>query len=154
MQRAGGSDFHAAAAGDHAELAATVTGPDGAVFVKGACSQLGVRSLRYELSANNAASRRHAPAVLWTFETGGWLVAGFEHCDGRHADLSPGSADLDLLDAAVDVLAATAAPAGSWFSPQDRLGFDHPAIHGDTLVHTDLNPANLIVTADGLKVVD
>jgi hypothetical protein len=29
--------------------------------------------------------------VEWHFETGGWLVVGFEHCAGPHADLSPGS---------------------------------------------------------------
>lgn len=40
------------------------------------------------------------------------------------------------------------------FSPSARLGFSHPAMDGDALVHTDLNPANLIVTSGGLRIVD
>ncbi|MEU4473185.1 hypothetical protein [Micromonospora sp. NPDC023888] len=34
------------------------------------------------------------------------------------------------------------------FSPKVRLGFGHPAMDGDRLAHTDLGPANLIVTED------
>jgi hypothetical protein len=124
------------------------------MFVKGASSPLGVRSLRYEVQANRNVNRRYAPAVLWDLEAHGWLVAGFEHCDGRPGDLSPGSPDLSLLSAALPELAGQPAPDGPWLRPHARLGFDHPALHGDTLVHTDLNPANLIVTADGLRIVD
>jgi hypothetical protein len=79
---------------------------------------------------------------------------GFEHCDGPHADLSPGSPDLDLLGKALAALSKTQAPDVGLFNPKGRLGFEHPAMDGDTLVHTDLCPANLIVTPDGLRIVD
>lgn len=154
LQRAGGSDITPAATGNHAELAVSVGGPNGSVFVKGASSPLGVRSLRYEVQVNRNVDRRYAPAVLWDLEAHGWLVAGFEHCNGRPGDLSPGSCDLTLLSSALPELVGPPASGGPWLSPHARLGFDHPALHGDTLVHTDLNPANLIVTADGLRIVD
>jgi Ser/Thr protein kinase RdoA (MazF antagonist) len=130
----------AAATGDHAEIASTVTGTGGSVFIKAARSELGVRSLRYEMLVSKAVKQPYSPAVEWHFEEAGWLVVAFEHLDGRHADLTPGSPDLDWLDQTLHHLAATAAPDS--------------AMDGDTLVHTDLNPANLIVTAHGLKVVD
>lgn len=149
-------EFHVApaATGDHAEIAATVTGAAGTVFVKAAHSDFGVRSLRFELRVSEAVDGPYSPAVEWNFEADGWLVVGFEHCAGPHADLSPGSPDLDLLGEALTVLGGTPAPDVPLFSPKARLGFEHPAMDGDALVHTDLGPANLIVTPHGLRIVD
>lgn len=143
-----------APSGDHAEIAATVKGPAGKVFVKAASSDLGVRSLRYELLASRAVPLSCSPTVEWNFESQGWHAIGFEHCQGRHAQLSPGSPDLDLLSSALKELAETPAPGQFWYSPSARLGFTDPAMDGDTLIHTDLNPANLIVTPQGLRIVD
>jgi hypothetical protein len=152
--RVGGLHVTPATTGDHAEIAATISGANGTVFVKAACTDFGVRSLRFELRVSEAVSGSHSPAVAWHFETAGWLVVGFEHCEGPHADLSPGSPDLDLLGEALTMLGETPAPNVPLFSPKARLGFAHPAMDGDTLVHTDLGPANLIVTPNGLRIVD
>jgi hypothetical protein len=152
--RVGESHVIPAATGDHAEIAATVAGTRGTVFVKAAHSDFGVRSLRYELRVSEAVSRSLSPAVHWNFEAAGWLVVGFEHCAGPHADLSPGSPDLDLLEDALTTLSRTPVPDVPLFSPKERLGFEQPAMAGDTLVHTDLGPANLIVTSHGLRIVD
>lgn len=44
-----------------------------------------------------------APHLLWQVEAAGWLMLGFEHVDGRHANLSPGSPDILLvIDALVE----------------------------------------------------
>ncbi|GAA4609656.1 hypothetical protein BJY16_007436 [Actinoplanes octamycinicus] len=152
--RVGGSHAVPAGTGDHAEIAATVTGTNGTAFVKAAHSDFGIRSLRFELRVSEAVSVPHSPAVQWHFETAGWLVVAFEHCAGPHADLSPSSPDLDLLGEALEVLGKAQAPDVGLFSPKGRLGFEHPAMDGDTLVHTDLGPANLIVTSRGLRIVD
>lgn len=143
-----------ATTGDHAEIAATITGAHGRVFVKAARSEFGVRSLRYELRVSEAVSGSHSPAVKWHFEADGWLVVAFEHLAGPHADLSPGSTDLDLLAAILQDLGETPAPDARLFMPNERFGFAHPAMDGDTLVHTDLTSANLIVTPHGLRIVD
>lgn len=154
VERAGGNRITPASDGDHAEIAATVAGPDRAVFVKAATSELGLRSLRYELLVSEVIDRPYSPAVEWQLETSGWLVVGFEHCDGPHADLSPGSRDLDQLTTVLEDLGRTPAPGRTWFSPATRLGFTNPAMDGEMLVHSDLNPANLIVTSRGLRIVD
>ncbi|WP_436536254.1 phosphotransferase family protein [Actinoplanes sp. HUAS TT8] len=143
-----------ATAGAHAEVAATVIGTDRKVFVKAAHTDFGIRSLRYEQRVGEAISVPHSPAVEWHFEAAGWLVVAFEQCEGRHADLSPASPDLELLDEFLQIIGKTPAPDVPLFSPKARIGFEHPAMDGDTLVHTDLAAANLIVTPDGLRVVD
>jgi hypothetical protein len=142
--------------GDHAEIAAAVTGPNDRAFVKAASTDLGVRSLRYELEASEAVAKtlRYAPAVKWAFEADGWLVVGTEQLDGAHPDLSPGSVDLAIFARALNELQETPAPDGTWYSPKGRLGFSHPAMDGGMLVHSDLNPSNMLVTADGLRIVD
>ncbi|MFG1995642.1 phosphotransferase [Actinoplanes sp. NPDC048988] len=152
--RVGGTHVTPATTGDHAEMAATVTGTNGRVFVKAASTDFGVRSLRFELRVSEAISGPLSPAVLWHFEAADWLVVGYEHCEGPHADLSPGSPDLDLLGEALTVLGETPTPDVPLFSPKARLGFEHSTMNGDTLVHTDLCPANLIVTPHGLQIVD
>lgn len=152
--RVGAAHAVPATTGDHAEIAATVTGTEGTIFVKAAHTDFGVRSLRFELGVSEVVSGSHSPAVEWHFEAAGWLVVGFEHCEGPHADLSPESPDLDLLDNALTMLGQTPAPDVPLFSPKARLGFEHRAMGGDTLVHTDLGPANLIVTPHGLRIVD
>ncbi|MFF0255941.1 aminoglycoside phosphotransferase [Micromonospora zamorensis] len=153
-ERIGGTfDVTPASSGNHAEIASTVTGPAGPIFVKAASGELSVRSLRYELAATRIIDR-HPPAVLWQFESDGWLVVATEHLAGPHPDLSPGSTDLGLLVATLKALQETPAPNGAWFTPAARLGFTHPAMDGETLIHSDLNPANLIVTPLGLRIVD
>ena len=47
--RIGGLYVTPATTGDHAEIAATITGTNGTVFVKAARTDFGVRSLRFEL---------------------------------------------------------------------------------------------------------
>ena len=142
-----------ASVGDHAEVAATVAGPGTTVFVKAAFA--GIQSLRFELAATKAiAGIPYPPKVQWHFEADGWLVVGTECLRGPHPDLSPGSRDLELFAAALGELQKTPAPSGNWFSPAARCGFEIPAMEGDILVHSDLNPTNLIVTPDGLRVVD
>ncbi|GAA2712078.1 phosphotransferase [Micromonospora olivasterospora] len=153
-ERVGGAfEVAPAASGDHAEIASTVTGPDARVFVKAASAGPGAQSLRYELSATRAVDR-HPPAVLWHFERDGWLVVGTEHLDGPHPDLSPGSPDLELLAVTLKELQETPAQGGPWFTPEGRVGFGHPAMDGRMLVHSDLNPTNLIVTQAALRIVD
>ncbi|MFC0099976.1 aminoglycoside phosphotransferase [Micromonospora marina] len=139
--------------GNHAEIASTVVGSSGKVFVKAASNGLGVQTLRYELVATRAVNW-FPPAVLWHFECNGWFVVGVEHLDGPHPDLAPGSPDLDLLQAALKALQDTPAPTGTWFTPAGRLGLALPEMEGGALVHSDMNPTNLILTSGGLRIVD
>ncbi|GAB7189014.1 hypothetical protein ATKI12_8845 [Kitasatospora sp. Ki12] len=69
---------------------------------------------RAEAAAGADLPSRVAPALLWTVETGGWLVLGFEDVDGTNPDLAPGSPGLGAVLAAVAGLGEllTPCPAG------------------------------------------
>ncbi|SEG31263.1 Phosphotransferase enzyme family protein [Thermomonospora echinospora] len=149
--------------GNHADLASTLYTADGPVFVKAARKQGDqdgpeVRSLRWE-AAINPHVNEFAPRLLWQAEAGGWLALGFEHVRGRHADFTPGSADLELLAKVIQTFQGMQAPevlAGKrverrWESVAD----DVSPLAGHTLLHSDLNPANLLIADDGrVRVVD
>lgn len=109
-------DQSSAPAGRNSEFSATLwvaggaTVPGGRVFVKGiTVGQPGVREHRHEANVNPWLPKV-APRLLWTVETTGWLMHGFEHVSGRHADLAPGSGDLPLVAGAVSALAAALSP--------------------------------------------
>ncbi|MGH3518537.1 MAG: phosphotransferase family protein [Haloechinothrix sp.] len=57
-----------------------------------------------------------APRLLWQIEKSGWLLLGFEHVAGRHANLSPGSDHLPLIAHTVSELTRELTP-----SPVDGL---------------------------------
>lgn len=113
-----------------------------------------------------------APALHWTVEQDGWLVLGLEHIEGRHPDLSPGSADTrptidtvhDLHTKLTPCPAKVASFAEHWrqLSAWQRLGRQHYAelearvfdlAEGDTLLHTDLHPLNILIDTR-VRVID
>ncbi|GAA2628474.1 phosphotransferase [Actinomadura fulvescens] len=151
-----------AAEGNHANIASTVHGGRGSVFVKAARKQAAdqdgaeVRSLRWENAINPHVSE-FAPRLLDSAEAGGWFAIIFEHVDGRRADFAPDSPDLEVLAKTVDALQSTAAPDAlkkyvqrRWESVVD----DVTPMAGDQLLHADLNPANFLITADRVYLVD
>ncbi|MEV0677210.1 hypothetical protein AB0I60_11890 [Actinosynnema sp. NPDC050436] len=124
-----------------------------------------------------------APTLLWHVDADGWLLLGFEHLAGHHADLSPDSADLPAVADAVTRIHRTPPPqtprrpmadqwtkaleielaapppnADPWSASNAGLITEWAAgapahMHGDHLVHSDLNAANFLI-ADTAKVVD
>lgn len=113
-----------------------------------------------------------APALHWTVEENGWLILGLEHVQGHHPDLSPGSADIrptidtvrDLHTKLTPCPAKVASFAEHWrqLSAWQRLGHQHYAeletrafdlAEGDTLLHTDLHPLNILI-GTRVRVVD
>ncbi|MFD0688816.1 phosphotransferase [Actinomadura fibrosa] len=146
----------AASGGSNAAFAATVTGTAGPAFVKAARrtapDQDGpqVRALRREVLINPCVPE-FAPRLLWTVEAGEWLAVGYEHIDGRHADYAPGSPDLETLTKTVRQLQGTPCPDTVAMRVERRwehLVADASAMAGDALLHTDLNPHNLLITPD------
>jgi hypothetical protein len=115
-----------------------------------------------------------APRMQFCSDAGGWLVMVFGYLDARDADLSPGSPDLTGVLAVLGEIGA--APAGGavlvtqnvaalrdkaaallgkhpgghpWDMYRAAIdGFGDNDLAGGSLVHYDLHPGNLKVTAD------
>lgn len=160
-----------ASAGRNSAFSATLRTTDGQVFCKGVeVDGPQVFMQRNEATVNLFLPEHLAPRLLWRVEQDGWLLLGFDHVPGHHADLSPASPDLPLVSNAVRRLAAVATPPPSagrravaehWATVLG--GSRHPLVgvaaraprhmHGDTLIHSDLNPWNILV-GDTARVVD
>lgn len=150
-----------APAGNHADIAATVHAAGGRLFVKAARKVSPekdgpeVRSLRNEARVNPHMTE-FAPRLHWTVDAGGWLVLGFEHVDGRHADFAPGSPDLDILAKTVTALQSTRCPDVVQMRVERRWATvteDVSPMAGTALLHTDVNAENLLITPDGRAVL-
>ncbi|MBM7774127.1 hypothetical protein JOD54_004331 [Actinokineospora baliensis] len=173
-----------ATSGRNSELAATLWTSQGRIFCKGITTASSLSVMHHnEISVSQFLPAELAPRLLWHVEEGGWLLLGFEHVTGQHADLSPGSGDIPLVTDAVNVIAQVSVPAGrramstQWAraltseihaAPPEKASawsVDNADtltswasrapehIDGPALIHTDLNPANFLI-ADTARVID
>ncbi|MFI6595016.1 phosphotransferase family protein [Nonomuraea sp. NPDC050536] len=123
------------------------------------------------------------PRMTWSSDAHGWIVMLFEHIDGCRVDLSPGSSDVPEVLNTVRELGALAAPGNGSPLVADNVefllakgrhlmakpasevpsqalyaaaidGFDIDELAGDTLLHYDLHAGNLMVTGQGVRVID
>lgn len=152
---------HVATAGQNSPLAATITTEDGKTFVKGLplaerlskaqAREIAVAPLVSEISPH---LRRH-------FEDAGWIVLGYQHIEGRHADYRPGSGDpaalLPLIKALGEIEVAEPGPfklaEDRWkehVENADELGI----FSGATLLHTDWIPDNVLITPERPNLID
>ncbi|MFD0856204.1 hypothetical protein ACFQ07_28455 [Actinomadura adrarensis] len=156
--------IEAAPSGNHADITATLHTDRAPVFLKAArkispeVDGAEVRSLRWEATINPHVIE-YAPRLHWTVEAGGWLALGFEHVQARHADFASGSPDLEILAKVIETFQALPCPEVLVSKRVERrwegVAADVTPLSGDALLHCDLNPANLLITADGaVRVVD
>lgn len=131
----------------------------GLTFAKGVPSDRAIAQRRE--AEINPHVQPIAPRLLWEVDTQGWHILGFEHLSGRAADLSPGSADLVGIADVLGHLADLATPRNAckrieerWADAAQRAGVGTELLAGDHLLHTDLNPHNILVTDTGPRLVD
>ncbi|GAA4060704.1 phosphotransferase [Actinomadura miaoliensis] len=143
--------------GERSDIASVLEAPGGRIFAKGVPADDRQAPWLDNEARINPYVAGLAPRLLCRVLAGGWLVLGFEHVAGRHADYSPGSADLVKLAAALTALEDLPCPdvvsrriEGRWPELADR---PH-AVTGDALVHADLNPGNVLVTEDRAYLLD
>ncbi|MEV6492643.1 hypothetical protein AB0M20_29090 [Actinoplanes sp. NPDC051633] len=148
------------AAGSVARFTATVEADNGTYFCKGVPAGPGpaLRAARIEARVNPHLPAARVPRLRWTVEAADWLVLGFDHFPGRHADLGPGPPDLPLVAAVLTELATVLTPCGVPVQPATvRWGdwIDPAVVDGETLVHTDVTPKNFLVSRVGdIQVID
>lgn len=98
------------------------------------------------------------PRLRWVVEESGWLALGFDHVEGRHPDLSPGSGDLPAIADALTRLSQGLTPCPPVRVPpatvrwRGRIAPD--LIDGQTLCHTDVTPFNFLVGPGVVRLVD
>jgi hypothetical protein len=121
-----------ATTGANSDFASTLQTEKGRFFCKGVLlDDPKVRMHRHEERVNPWLPAV-APRIVWRVETDGWLLLGFEHVSGQHANLSPDSPDVALVAEALSVLSTQLTPcppieAGDlshqWqrFSPWSRI---------------------------------
>ncbi len=133
----------------------TSTGP---IFLKGTRSERATAARR-EAQINPLVTGL-SPRLRWELETSEWHLLAFDHLDGHRADYTPGSADLPLLTTTLTNLATITAPPTArgitdrWADAAHRAGVDPEVFAGDRLLHTDLNPHNILVVDGRAYLVD
>lgn len=149
----------AISAGLNSGIAAVLHATGTSVFLKG----LPIDHRRIATQHREAALAAHVtdtgPVLRWQIEAGGWNLLGFEHLTGHPADLGPGSTDLAALAATLIQLGQVRDPEvplarieRRWAGQADE--HDLALLAGDRLLHTDLNPHNILITLAGARIVD
>lgn len=145
--------------GLNSAFAAALHTADGALFVKGMPEDHpGVRGQHRE-----AAVAPHicgiAPRLRWHLNTAGWDLLGFDHLPGHTADLSPASPDLADLARTLTRLSELEPPPlplprieQRWSGLADDA--DLALLAGEHLLHTDLNPNNILISDSRAWLVD
>lgn len=147
-------------AGLNSEIATFLDTAAGTVFVKGRPTGRPALTQRREAIINPYV-RRVAPRLLWRLETGSWDVLVFEHIDGRHADYTPGSDHLGLVVDIIGQLATIDCPDRPEIKRAEQRWADHlddpgaaGQFAGDTLLHTDFNPLNVLIRNTKTHLID
>lgn len=140
-----------ASAGANSGIAATVRTADSVLFVKGVPTVHPQARTQQREAAINPYLPAASPRLLWHVQAAGWDLIGYEHLTGRHADYAPGSPDLPLVAHALVELQETPCPEidlkraeQRWAKYAGPSGVEH--LIGDTLLHTDLAPHNMLMT--------
>lgn len=101
-----------------------------------------------------------APALRWDAEDREWIALGFEVVEGRSSEFEPGSADLPAIVGVLNRIGELDLPevARGWPETRwDRFA-EHEAdaalFRGESLLHTDINPSNVMIGRQTTWAVD
>ncbi|WP_067825227.1 hypothetical protein [Actinomadura kijaniata] len=136
--------------GAGSDLVATLHTSGGRIFLKGSRLEGPRADVRRIETRVQPFLPERAPRMLWHAEAAGWLLMAFEHVDGRHADLSPGSADLGEVAALLAELSHEARPDLPVLPVKRRwapfaASAELDLLRGDILAHMDLNAGNILI---------
>jgi hypothetical protein len=148
-------------AGLNSQLAVVLDAADGQVFVKGLrADHPGVVRQHHEAMINPCVLPL-APRLRWQAEGSGWNLLAFDYIPGtRPADYTPGSADLPTVVQVLNRLQQIPCPDLPVKRAEQRWAayLDDDAarelLAGDTLLHTDFNPLNVLMASGTAWIID
>lgn len=139
-------------------IAALLHTPTGRVFIKGLRSDHPRIATQGREAQINSHVAPIAPPLLWQVDLDGWSILAFEHLNGRHANLAPHSTDLPKIVDTLTRLGQIQTPElpltrleHRWAGLADDSAL--ALLAGEHLLHTDLNPHNILI-GDTAHLVD
>ncbi len=148
-------------AGLNSQLAVVLHTAAGQVFVKGMHTDHPAVVRQHREAMINPHVLPLAPRLRWQAEGAGWSLLGFDYLPyARHADYAPGSADLPAVVHALNQLQRMPCPDLPVKRAEQRWAayVDDDAaaglLAGQTLLHTDFNPLNVLMDAGTARIID
>lgn len=145
--------------GCNAGVAAWLETDSGDVFLKGVHAAHPMAETLQAEARINTYLPRASPRLRWQLEVGRWVLLGYQAIRGRHADYRRGSDDLRLVREAVHEVQCLRAPLDMEMGRAEERWAEHAPegtaglFAGDTLLHTDLTPENVLIS-DRAHLVD
>lgn len=134
--------------GLNSELSVIIQAGDDITFIKGRRADHPRAWTQERERAVNPAVRHISPPLKWSVRSETWDLNGFEYVPGRHADYSPGSADLPKIVTTLRMLQETPCPDTELKEAEQRWASycDAPELFaGASLLHTEWTPGNVLV---------
>ncbi|MDG4857069.1 aminoglycoside phosphotransferase [Streptomyces sp. T-3] len=145
--------------GFNSEISARITTKTGDLFLKGMRTDHARAWTQQREADTNPHVAGITPALRWRVKGDGWDVLGFDAIDGPHADYTD-TADLVAVADTLTHLSGITAPNNVELKEAGHRLRDYvPAdaqelFAGSTLVHTDLNKANVLMANGRAMLVD
>ncbi|WP_242641028.1 phosphotransferase [Streptomyces kasugaensis] len=154
-------DFRPTSRGFSSDVTALITCEKGRFFVKAVRNRPGGRrdSIVRERLINPFVCPV-SPALRWYAEDDGWIALGFEAVEGQSSDFAPDSPDLPAIVGILNRIRDLDLPnvAQNWREGRwDRFCANEAEaeiLRGDALLHTDINPSNLLIGEERTWAVD
>jgi hypothetical protein len=148
-------------AGLNSQLAVVLDAADGQVFVKGLRADHPGVVRQHREAMINPCVLPLAPRLRWQAEGSGWNLLAFDYIPGtRPADYTPGLADLPTVVQVLNRLQQIPCPDLPVKRAEQRWAayLDDDAarelLAGDTLLHTDFNPLNVLMASGTAWIID
>jgi hypothetical protein len=147
--------------GLNSEIALFLHTHDATIFVKGLRGDRPGALTQHREAAINPYVRPVAPLLRWQLETDGWHLLAFDHVKGRHADYAPGTGDLPKVIGVMRVLERIPCADLPVLKRAESRWAEHvddaaslDLLAGDSLLHTDYNPLNVLIGEESAHLVD
>jgi hypothetical protein len=142
--------------GRNSEVSVIIRTGDDITFVKGRGADHPQAWTQERERVINPAIQSIAPRVKWSARNEAWDLNGFDYIPGRHADYSPGSADLPEIVGTLQQLQEIPCPDMELKQANQRWASytETPELFsGINLLHTEWTPGNVLV-GDRAYLVD